>query len=273
MADRSQAPRVLAMSVIIFTTVYILIILLAGPNPPALLFDAIQGYWNRRLAGFLLWGHVVVSYAINSQAFCSSMDRLFWHRLWSSIFITNRHNLINNNNNYNNSNDDDPQQRQRVVVVNHSRHAIIRWMILTVIMGVTAYTVANAIPFFDDLVALIGALTAVPLTLLLPALYWRKVLHVPLFCLWKGSFTNCLCGAWSWCWNTIGIGNSRSSSSGGCGGTSSIGGGSSHKSADWPSFALVVYSVIFMATATAGVLATILQDWETHGGRPFQCNK
>uniref|UniRef100_A0A7S3PAZ7 Amino acid transporter transmembrane domain-containing protein n=1 Tax=Amphora coffeiformis TaxID=265554 RepID=A0A7S3PAZ7_9STRA len=41
-------------------------------------------------------------------------------------------------------------------------------------MAVSAYLTANAIPFFKDLVALIGALTSVPLTLLLPALLYRK---------------------------------------------------------------------------------------------------
>lgn len=58
----------------------------------------------------------------------------------------------------------------------------LRWMSLTFLMAIAAYSVANAIPFFKDLVALIGALTSVPLTLLLPALFWRKHLHVPL---WK----------------------------------------------------------------------------------------
>ena len=55
-----------------------------------------------------------------------------------------------------------------------------RWMILTGVMATSAFVVANAIPFFKDLVALIGALTSVPLTLLLPALFHRQVLQVPI---------------------------------------------------------------------------------------------
>lgn len=43
-----------------------------------------------------------------------------------------------------------------------------------------AFVVANAIPFFKDLVALIGALTSVPLSLVLPAVFYRHYLQVPI---------------------------------------------------------------------------------------------
>lgn len=75
------------------------------------------------------------------------MDRLVWHRLRLPF-------------------QDSPEKR---------------WLALTALMAVTAYTVANAIPFFKDLLAFIGAVTAVPLTLLLPAVYFRKYLSVPLW--------------------------------------------------------------------------------------------
>jgi amino acid permease len=61
----------------------------------------------------------------------------------------------------------------------------MRWLILTPLVVVAAYTVAKAIPFFKDLVALIGSLTSVPLTPLLPALFWRKHRTVPL---WKPTW-------------------------------------------------------------------------------------
>ena len=64
---------------------------------------------------------------------------------------------------------------------NNNDGGTLRWMILTGLMATTAFTVANAIPFFKDLVALIGALTSVPLTLLLPAIFWRKHLRVPVW--------------------------------------------------------------------------------------------
>ena len=222
LADRSTAPTVLGISLCIFTAVYVTIILLAGPNPPAFLFDAIQGYWNRRIAGLLLWGHVVVSYAINSQAICSSMDRLFWHDLWRSGSCT--------------------------AGMTPERQATWRWMTLTALMAVTAYTVANAIPFFQDLVALIGAVTVVPLTLLLPALYWRKELQVPL---WWHSWST----GWSWPWSKRDSVQSSSSSK-----------------RDGLSYALVMYSIVFMVTATAGVVDSISQDWSSRGTKPFECS-
>ena len=84
--------------------------------------------WAMHLAGFLLWVHVAVSYAINSQALCS--------------------NLLPTGNRF-------------------------KWASLTFLVSACSYFVSNAIPFFQDLVAIIGALTSVPLTLLLPALYYR----------------------------------------------------------------------------------------------------
>lgn len=152
LSDRKAAPRALLYGLIAFGSVYVAIILIAGPNPPSFLFDAIPpGTWNRRVAGILLWGHVMVSYAINSQALCASLERLISRRIdWLD-----------------------------------RSSSTSRWMILTGAMGVMAYTVANAIPFFDDLVALIGAVTSVPLTLLLPALFWRQQGHYPL---WKPTW-------------------------------------------------------------------------------------
>ena len=85
LADRDSAPRSLAISLSCFGLFYVLIILCAGENPPGFLFDAIPpAGLNRRLAGFLLWIHVVVSYAINSQAICASIDRIFLQK-WESV--------------------------------------------------------------------------------------------------------------------------------------------------------------------------------------------
>lgn len=148
--ERKNAPRALGLSIATFGICYVLICLLAGPNPPSFLFDAIpKGSYNRHVAGVLLWIHVVVSYAINSQAICSSMDRLLWKK-----YIPTRW---------------------------RDCKAAVRWFWLTLGMALSSYCVANAIPFFKDLVSLIGALTAVPLTLMLPALLWRRHLQVPLF--------------------------------------------------------------------------------------------
>ena len=144
--NRKTAPKSLAISLSAFGTLYVAVILIAGDSPPDFLFDAIPSGLNRRVAGFLLWAHVAVSYAINSQAICSSLDRLVFYR-----------------------------------IVSDSVSAEKRWLLLTFLMATAAYIVANAIPFFKDLVAFIGAITSVPLTLLLPAVFWRKHLHEPIW--------------------------------------------------------------------------------------------
>jgi amino acid permease len=102
-----------------------------------------------------------------------------------------------------------------------------RWMILTGFMALSAFFVANAIPFFKDLVALIGALTSVPLTLLLPALFHRKVLAVPIWCPTKESLV---------------------------------------------SYALVLFSLLFIIAALIGSVNSIVSDWEHHQGGFFACN-
>eukprot|EP00526_Cylindrotheca_closterium_P024324 CAMPEP_0113647292 /NCGR_PEP_ID=MMETSP0017_2-20120614/25024_1 /TAXON_ID=2856 /ORGANISM="Cylindrotheca closterium" /LENGTH=154 /DNA_ID=CAMNT_0000559321 /DNA_START=44 /DNA_END=504 /DNA_ORIENTATION=+ /assembly_acc=CAM_ASM_000147 len=73
--DRKQASETLGWSLTSYGATYLLVILLAGPHPPSFLFDAIPEGMSRRIAGLLLWGHVAVSYAINCQALCSSIDR------------------------------------------------------------------------------------------------------------------------------------------------------------------------------------------------------
>lgn len=146
MEDRKQAaPKSLSIALVVYGLTYTIVCVLAGDEPPPFLFDAIPAGLGRTFAGLFLWIHVSVSYAINSQALCSSLDRLAGHRLKL-------------------------KGRDR-----------IRWSILTALVAVSSYLVANAVPFFKDLVALCGALTSIPLTLLLPALLHRRVQGLPLF--------------------------------------------------------------------------------------------
>lgn len=120
-------------------------------DPPSFLFDAIPEGLGRRIAGLLLWGHVAVSYAINSQALCSSIER---YLMVSGATAASPSWFVRT----------EPRTR---------------WLMLTFAVSVSSYLVSNAVPFFKDLVALIGALTSVPLTLTLPALLHRKFHHFP----------------------------------------------------------------------------------------------
>lgn len=174
------------------------------------------------MAGFLLWIHVSVSFAINSQALCSSIDRIWFHK---STFLSL-----------------------------HSRHAM-RWGILSLLLSISSYIVANAIPFFgvnylrihmffhslprgclshtffflQDLVSFIGALTSVPLTLLLPAIFHRKVMGFPIFSLQSIRNKN-----------------------------------------DVQSLGLALFSITFLVCGVIGSLASIQKDWSKHGP-PFTC--
>jgi amino acid permease len=104
---------------------------------------------------------------------------------------------------------------------------------LTFFVSIASFFIANAVPFFKDLVSLIGALTSVPLTLLLPAIYHRKIRGLPLCC-------------WSW--------------------ASSL-----RQQEDIWSFLLVFFSVTFLICGVIGSLSSIEIDWSNHGP-PFACH-
>jgi hypothetical protein len=186
-------------------------------DPPSFLFDAISPGNGRRIAGFLLWIHVAVSFAINSQALCSSIDRIKFHRI--TIFSL------------------------------HKYHRL-RWATLTFFVSVTSFLIANAVPFFKDLVSLIGALTSVPLTLLLPAIYYRQIRGLPLCCWNMRTSTNT---------HRNGVGSSAGNSS------------SLRQQNDIWSFLLVAFSIIFLIFGVVGSLSSIEIDW-SHHGPPFACH-
>mmetsp|Transcript_16458 Transcript_16458/g.27063 ORF Transcript_16458/g.27063 Transcript_16458/m.27063 type:complete len:544 (-) Transcript_16458:447-2078(-) len=149
MKDRKQAaPGSLSISLSLFGLAYVTVCILAGPDPPSFLFDAIPSGIPRRVGGALLWIHVAVSYAINSQAFCSSVERVVGHKLQRCLF--------------------GPR---------------LRWTVLTGMVAVASFLVANSIPFFKDLVSLCGALTSIPLTLILPAVLYRRLYPSKAVCL------------------------------------------------------------------------------------------
>jgi hypothetical protein len=137
-------------------------------DPPSFLFDSIGDGYSRRIAGLLLWFHVAVSYAINSQALCKSIDGIILVHQQRSI----RNTRSRRNNNNNNNNNFLPSLKLKLN--NIIDNPIHRWLCITLVVTISSYLVSNAIPFFKDLVGLIGALTSVPLCLSLPAILYRK---------------------------------------------------------------------------------------------------
>ena len=183
-------------------------------DPPSFLFDTIpKGSWNRRIAGLLLWGHVAVSYAINSQALCSSLQRVICN-LSNSSRSTGR----------------------------------LRWLLLTLIIAVSSYLVANGIPFFKDLVALIGAATTVPLTLTLPPVlyqHWQQWTRLSNILRRRADFSN------------SGVIQRTTTRNLEC----------------MSSSALLLYSVVFLGIGLAGSLASVKRDWADSGRPPFSCDQ
>ena len=113
MQDRTHAaPASLSLALAAYGLAYLLVCVLAGDRPSSLLFDAIPAGPGRKIAGLLLWVHVSVSYAINSQALCLSLERAVGPRLGLD-------------------------GRERV-----------RWGILTAVVATSSYLVANVVPFF-----------------------------------------------------------------------------------------------------------------------------
>ena len=160
---RDEASRVLAGSLFTYGMTYVTVVLLAGPDPPSFLFDAIPEGWGRRMAGLLLWFHVSVSYAINSQALCASLDHML------------------------------PVASRGTTTTLYNQSPATRWFAISFVVSLSSYIVSNAIPFFKDLVALIGALTSVPLSLTLPAILYRKARNMKLllpdrYCLSTDSY-------------------------------------------------------------------------------------
>jgi len=248
------APESLSIALVIIALAYIVVCLLAGPNPPGFLFDAIpvESTWQRRIAGFLLWIHVAVSYAINNQALCSSIDRLVFQP--NSLSSNKRHHLEQQSKTKLHAETQTQPQRHREVgispkcwnFIGRIKHRYLealqnrrsRWVGLTLVVAVSSFLLANAIPFFKDLVALIGSLTTIPLTLLLPALFHRKVQQLPL---WKPATLFLV--------------------------SSSLPGQSSNIA----SYALLIFSVIFLVVGLMGSLGSIELDWSEHGP-PFACS-
>jgi hypothetical protein len=137
-------------------------------DPPSFLFDSIGDGYSRRIAGLLLWFHVAVSYAINSQALCKSIDGI--------ITVHQRRIRIRNKRSNNNNNNNNNFLSLKIIRLNNNviDNPIHRWLCITLVVTISSYLVSNAIPFFKDLVGLIGALTSVPLCLSLPAILYRK---------------------------------------------------------------------------------------------------
>eukprot|EP00457_Paulinella_chromatophora_P007490 gb/GEZN01007513.1/.p1 GENE.gb/GEZN01007513.1/~~gb/GEZN01007513.1/.p1 ORF type:complete len:473 (+),score=42.41 gb/GEZN01007513.1/:78-1496(+) len=137
MVAPAESVTALKFASIFYTLGYVLVVWCTGDHPPELLLDVLpQGTW-KRLAGLCLFLHVSVSYAINSQALSANVLTL----LGSKVERLN---------------------------------PALRWFLTTTFFMVMSWLLSNLIPFFGDLVSIIGAMTTVPLAMLLPAMFFRR---------------------------------------------------------------------------------------------------
>ena len=116
----------------------------------------------KRLASILMLIHMVISYVITSQV----LTRVITGVLFPS-FINNSNSSpsINNPNSPNNPNNPDSSS----TTVDHTSRLWLPWLGVSLAIMVCAVLAASAVPFFDDLTGIIGALLASNTSFGLPA--------------------------------------------------------------------------------------------------------
>jgi len=117
--DKKDTVPALQFGLVSYCLMYVLVAVIAGNNPPGFLLDAVENVFLQKLCGLLLWSHVSVSFAINNTAFCSSIK-------------------------YKTTESDSESYLKK------------RWFLLTTAVTFVAWLIANSMPFFADLVSLIG---------------------------------------------------------------------------------------------------------------------
>ena len=153
MAHSERLPQALLLAIGSYVAAFVVLVLLAGADPPSFLFDLVPARTpKRRLTALLLFAHVAVSYAISSVALCTAAERFLARRGGGggSAAVAAA----------------DLAGRWR---------ARIQWAALTTTAMGAAWLVANAAPFFDGLVDLIGSICAT--SFFLPALLFRQATY------------------------------------------------------------------------------------------------
>lgn len=85
MREPSRAHHALSIALPTFAAIYAAVVLLAGPRPPDFLLDRLARF--RQFAGYLLFGHIAVSYTLNMQAFAVSLTQKFSSSSWLATTV------------------------------------------------------------------------------------------------------------------------------------------------------------------------------------------
>ncbi len=173
--------------------------------PPQFLLDGIdaQTYpFLRRFAGIVLALHVSISFAINSTALSSaiaasniSSSNGTSRSSSTAVFATSssaQSSSISTSRIPSTFDDDIPDLFEDAVLLTDQadkkkelkRRPLLSsyispkfgWLLITTTITICVWFIANAVPFFADLNGLIGAITSIPLGLVLPLLYSLEAL-------------------------------------------------------------------------------------------------
>ena len=116
---------------------------LAGATVSSFLPHSLQNGWAKSVVGALLFFHTFVSYILSSQPLTLNV-----HQMWF------------------------PSTFARFDEEGFCSRVQLHWAIISVLMIAFAYIVSNAVPFFGDLQNIAGALTAAPVLLLWPPMFY-----------------------------------------------------------------------------------------------------
>jgi len=140
--------------VMLFVYVFVMVVTyhFKGQDTPDALSYVFENGVKKRIANIFLALHVLVSYTLMQQVVSRQC-----HVIYARYFL--RHSSIVNH--------ISPSSK-------HFASSTIQWFVLTITFVVLAFIMANLVPFFQELVSLIGSLTLAPICYILPCLYYLK---------------------------------------------------------------------------------------------------
>jgi len=150
MRNPSDFPKSLLAAFSFIFACYTLIIVSCyyymGAATPGYLMDILK--WNsvRVITNVLMFIHIVISYSLNQQVLCQAVH------LWY-----------------------DPEHATSLKADSSGyRHSRWQWFSISTVVLSFAFIIANLIPFFDDLVSLIGSICSAPLIFLFPVVFYLR---------------------------------------------------------------------------------------------------
>merc|ERR1712226_854290 len=158
MKHPGQFPKALAIAALVMTMVYMGVAVTTyhcrGDLTPSYMLDILEnGSWQKRLCSVLMAYHVSVSYTMHHQVLARKI-----HVLYASHVV------------------------RRTSIVNHvsgwhrrsTWTSQLQWLVISCACGGVCWVIANVIPFFSDLVSLIGSVADGLLFYSVPGIFFLR---------------------------------------------------------------------------------------------------